>query len=316
MEKVSRRRAWITGAILGAGLGLSVSAAAQAAAPAADRGPGLWQQAAAAMGAAPYSLDIRAHLLTRPLGSTREQQGRLEIKLLLPEMYQRSMTTRMPFGSFGMVQTLNGSQFWTHRVLPVGGPGFFMRRGEGNRQPSAAERKQFQARMLASLQAQFARAQIVWMLHLPAGFAAQYGGVAQAADGSKAEWLKLNGANASPDAAALLFLDPKTMRPLMLQYQGVVPQAPRNFRGFGGRGPRGGPAGTPPPPGARRRFFMRMMKPQTIRLHFSGWRKVQGRWFPMRLVKTTLQGVTFEQLDVKKIQINSKKLTAAQFAKR
>ncbi len=300
------------GLALGLALGLSPVLWGQSAPTTSGHGLKLLQQAALALGAAPHNLDLQANLLTRPGGSSEERQGKLEIKLLLPDMYQRTTKTQLPFGSFGMVQTLNGGQFWTHMVRPMGGgPGaFFRRRGSNGRQLTAAERKRLQAEMrarqLATLQEQFARAQIVFLMKLPAGFAVHYGGIAQAANGAKAEWLKLSGAN---DFSALLFLDPKTQRPLMMQYQGIVPRMPANFRGPGGPGGPGGPDA-----GGRRRFFMRMMKPQTVELHFSHWRKVQGHWFPMRLVKTS-QGQVFEQLDIKTIQLDSNKLTPKQFAK-
>lgn len=293
---------------LGLGLGLLGIAYGAPPAPATPgHGLNLLRLARMELGAKPQKLDIRAHFLARPVGSKREQQGQLEIKLLLPNLYQRKMQTQMRFGSFGLVQTLNGQQAWMHRVMPVGGPGFFIRGGPGGRKPTAAQRAHMQARMLSTLQQQFARAQIVWLMRLPQGFTAHYGGIAQAANGAKADWLRLGGGNGF---SALLFLDPKTRRPLMMQYRGPVPRMPRNFHPPGGPG-AGRPATRRGP--MRRRFIMHS-KPQTIELHFSHWRKVQGHWFPMRLVKTS-HGAVFEQLDIKKIQLDSPKLTAKQFAK-
>ncbi len=297
------------GPALGLALGLSATLWAQSAPAVSGHGLNLFQQAGIALGSVPHNLEIQGNLLTRPLGSKSERQGKLVIKLLLPGRYQRAMKSQTPFGSFGMVQTLNNGQYWSHFIRPMGGgPMFFGRNGaNGRRKLTPAERERIQARMharaLAMLQDQFARAQIIWLMQLPAGYTVHYGGLAQAANGTKAEWLKLNGAH---NFSALLFLDPKTQRPLMMQYPGMVPRFAGNFRRPGGPGAPGGPG--------RRQSFMRMPKPQTIELHFSNWRKVQGHWFPMRLVKTA-KGQIFEQLDIKKIQLDSNKLTAKQFAK-
>lgn len=269
---------------------------------------GILAAARSAAGPAPQrqNLELGGAFRTEMPGG-RQMQGKLQLRFLAPQRYQRSLSMRLPFGQIQTTQTLDGDTVWMHVQHPAFGGRFRAFRG-GRRHMTAAEREQFRRRMQARqkrmLMAQWARGELEFFLQPPPGATLRYAGLAKAPNGVTADMIAVSdpawGAHAG---AVTLFLDTRSHRLLMMSYQGVSPRAFFAARG----GPPGGPGrfagGRPPRP-----------KPRTVFVHFTHWRKIQGHWFPTEITQSA-NGKTFAEWDIKTVRLNSPKLTARVFQK-
>lgn len=282
---------------------------ARAQSPAPDPGA-ILAAARSATGPAPpaQNLEVGGAFRMQPAASGQQMQGKLVLRFLAPQRYQRSLSMRLPFGQIQTTQTLDGDTVWVHVQHPAFG-GRFMAFRRGGQHMTAAEREQFRQRMQARqkrmLLAQWARGELEFFLQPPPGATLRYAGLAKARNGVTADMVAVSdpawGAHAGP---VTLFVDTRSHRLLMMSYQGVVPRAFSRAR-FVPPGRRPGQFAGGGPPGT---------KPRTVFVHFTHWRKIQGHWFPMEITRSA-NGKTFAEWDVQTVRWNSRKLTARVFQK-
>ncbi|MGH9534634.1 MAG: hypothetical protein ACRD2E_07225 [Terriglobales bacterium] len=282
----------------------ALPAAAQTAAPDPQT---IMAASRAALGAATpvQTLELSGAYRLQPLGSQQQQQGTLDLRFGAGRQYQRNFSLRLPFGQMQMTQTLDGDTVWSKRQFPGGGGRFrgFQRRGRTlSPEQRAAFQKRMEARMKQALVAQWARGQMEFLLQPPPGATLRYAGLAKARNGMTADMIAVSdpawGATASP---VTLFLDTHSHRLLMVSYSGLAPRAFARFRR--GAAPGAGDGSRPPRP-----------QPQTVYVHLTHWRQVQGHWFPFEITQSS-GGQTFAEWEIKQASVNSPKLTARVFQK-
>ena len=220
-------------------------ARAQTAAP--DPGA-ILAAARSAAGPAPpaQNLEVGGAFRMQPQGGGRQMQGKLVLRFLAPQRYQRSLVMRLPFGQIQTTQTLDGDTVWMHVQHPAFG-GRFMAFRRGGRHMTAAEREQLRQRMQARqkrlLLAQRARGELEFFLQPPPGATLRYAGLAKAPNGVAADMIAVSDPAWGADGGLVtLFLDTRSHRLLMMSYQGFAPRAFSAAR-FGPPGRRPGNPG-------------------------------------------------------------------------
>lgn len=298
---------------LAASLAFGLVAAAQT--PAPDPQAVLAAARAALGPASPplANLELQGAFRMQPPGSQRQQQGQLEVRFVFPGNFQRRFGMHLPFGDFVTTETLTNGEVSVQRQLPPGMAqrfAAFRRRGGGSNLTAAqrqAFRRRRQAEQLRSTSALSARDQLVFLLQPPPGATLRYAGLAQARSGEQADMIQVTAPAFT--APVTLFLDRHSHRLLMLSYSGYAPvgmgRAPgaRRFPTPGGESS-----------GATGRRTYHRPAPQTIFVHFTQWRRVAGRWFPMEVTESAA-GTTFSEWDLKRVRINLPGLDAQSLAK-
>ncbi len=302
---------------LAAGLALGLAAAAQT--PAPDPQTVLAAARAALGPASPplANLELQGAFRMQPPGSQRQQQGQLEVRFVFPANFQRRFSLHLPFGDFVTTETLAGGEVSVQRQLPPGVAQRFaaFRHRSGGSHLTAAQREAFrrrrQAEQLRSVSAQSARDQLAFLLLPPPGATLRYAGLAQARSGQQADMIQVTAPAFT--APVTLFLDRHSHRLLMLSYSGYAPVGMARAAGAGRFRSPGAGSSDESSGAAGRRAYHRPA-PQTIFIHFTQWRRVAGRWFPMEVTESAA-GATFSEWDLKRVRVNISGLDAQSLAK-
>ena len=274
----------------------------------AAKGSALLAQARNAMGgdprlAAVKTLDVQGEF-KRIAGQTTIE-GELQIRLERPDKLRRDEDLSLPGGGPAIVRTevLNGTAVWDENS----GGQFFTRLGRGDgagrgdrgdqqaagRGRAAIDPARLEEAQRRARQTELARFLLIWLLQVdgPVNWVA----TAEAPDG-KADVLEVTTAAGPP---VRLFLDQTSHLPLMLTWQGNVPQLVFGAR-RGDRGGRGAPDGNPapgdgPPPNR---------PPATLQITLGEYKTVDGLRLP-HLMTRGANDTTLEEWTIERYRINT-----------
>ncbi len=258
----------------------------------ADRAQQIIKQARAAMGGEKFA-SLKSLSATgtyrRSLGD-REMAGDLEFEMLFPDKFLKTETlSPVPGMEVTRLDAVNGDRTWMDSKQSGGGGMVIMRRPGG-------DSPQAQAMQQQSINAEFARLLLGWLLTTQSAFPVEFSylGEAEAPDG-RADAIEVKGPNGFN---ARLFLDQKTHRPLMLSYQGRQPRM--QFNQVGGAG------------SSHEEIEKRLKESEAamaaapdveFQINFSDYREVDGIQFPHRLTRS-VEGQVNEEWEIKKFKIN------------
>jgi hypothetical protein len=220
-----------------------------------------------------------------------DQSGELKLELLLPDRYKREETLTMPMGpELTMITALNGDQAWHDMRGPMGMPPIPPGMEDNN--------EKFKSMELHEAQTEYLRQVLVLFLATPDAPVLEFkaGGKAEAEEG-KADIVDVKGAG---DFAARLFLDEKTHLPMMLSYQGRIPQPrgmmPPPFAADKKMGP-------PSPPPDFNPAEMPAPATAEVQLMLGDYRAVNGLQLPFHFSQSS-EGKVFEEWTIVKYKIN------------
>jgi hypothetical protein len=234
---------------------------------------------------------LSANGKVRRIMGEMDQSGDLKLELLLPSRYKREETLSMPMGpEMTMTTALNGDQAWHDMRGPIGMPLMPPGMKDNN--------EKFKAMELREAQSEYLRQVLVLFLGTPdtPGLEFKAGGKAEAEDG-RADIVDVKGTG---DFAARLFLDEKTHLPLMLSYQGRIPQPrgmmPPPFTADRKMGP-------PSPPPDFNPAAMPVPATAEVQLMLGDYRAVNGLQLPFHFSQSS-EGKVFEEWTIAKYKIN------------
>ncbi|MEW6207027.1 MAG: hypothetical protein AB1631_01570 [Acidobacteriota bacterium] len=284
------RKAASTFLILSLMIALSQSAAAD---DKADRAQQIIKQARASMGGEKFasikSLSA-AGSYRRSMGE-RELSGDLEFDMIFPDKFLKTETfSPVPGMDITRFDAINGDRAWMDSKQSGGGGGMVVIRRPGGDTP------QGQAMQQQSIQADFARLLLGWLLTTQSSFPVEFSylGEAEAPDG-RADAIEVKG---PAGFNARFFLDQKTHRPLMLTYRGRQPRMQVNQVG--------GPASSHEEIEKKIKEAEAAMaaSPEVeFQINFSDYREVDGVHLPHRLTKSIERQVN-EEWEIKKFKLN------------
>lgn len=231
----------------------------------------------------------------RQMMGEREMSGDIELEMLLPDKARKTTTmSPLPSVEITRIEGLNGDNAWSDMQNNNAGGGMVVIRQAGAGQANSAEAQKAQENFVRQ---EFARLWLGLLLNVPGSYQLEfsYGGEAEAPDGV-ADVLEIKGAGGF---SAMLFLDQKTHRPLMLSYKGRKPRlAMRSF--------------TSDKPLSKEELEKKTQEAQAqaaaaplvdVQLRFQDYQEVGGIAFPHRVTKAMDNEIT-EEWELKKFKLN------------
>ncbi len=250
------------------------------------------------------TLDVRGDF--KRLAGQTTIEGELQVRVAFPDKLRRDEDLSPPGGGPAIVRTevLNGSTVWDENSgggrMFMGGFGGGGRGGAGgarggDAQPAGRAQldpAQIEDAQRRARQTELARFALIWLLTTEGQVA--WIGIAEAPDG-KADVLEITPA---VGPVMRLFLDASSHMPLMITWQGAVPQmliaGRRGGRGEGrGEGRGDAPAGGRGPGGP----------PATLRLTLAEYKAVNGVQLP-HLITRGANDMTIEEWTIDSYRVN------------
>jgi hypothetical protein len=272
----------------------------------ASKGAALLMEARRALGGeeklrAIRALDVRGDF--KRAAGQMSLEGELQIRLETPDKLRRDEDLSLAGGGPAVIRTevLNGSTVWDD--ISGGGGAFVARFGRGDRGGgdgggaaggvrggrAAIDPVQLEEAQRRARQVELSRFMLMWLLTVEGD--ASWIATAESPDG-KADVIEITAANRP---ATRLFLDQTTHMPLMITWQGAVPQLIAR-----GRGGRGGQRGDGPPPDAQQ---PRVPQQATLQMTLGNYRTVNGVKLP-HLMTRGVNDMTIEEWTIDSYRVN------------